>query len=578
MSQAGTFTPSTLPPGTIVETLTGNTGGPVGPDLLNNIDVVGDGTTITVAGNPGTNTLTISALSSGGATSFPTDSGIATPAAGVLNIITNNALSRAGSTVLFSGSGNTVLLEVTDPARFNTIIGRGSGNLTITGLDNVIVGSTGGFSLTDGSENVVLGAGSLPFLTTGDFNSIIGSGSAANYTGDESSNILIGYNVDGINTESNTLRIGSATGVSSGNLSRAFICGIDGVDVGSVATVVTENADQLGTAVITAGTGITVTPGANTITIAATGGSGTTSFDTDSGTATPAAGVINIVAGTATTHTGSTVSFSGSGNTVTFNVTDMVSSSQVMGLSSGSAALTGFGNVGFGPDQFNNLTTGELNTAIGISAGDDLQTGIGNTLLGAITGSAYIGAESYNICIGYGTVGAIGESHVLRLGLGTGNTLVGDINKTIICGIDGRNVGSVATVVTEASNQLGTAVITAGSGISVTPGANTITIATSGTFTFTYTNVSTTPYVVLTTDNFISVDASGGARTIQLPNAATLGKSFVIKDRTGSAATNNITVTTVGGAVNIDAATTFVMNTAYEAITVIGNGSTYEVF
>lgn len=42
-----------------VETLTGNTGGPVGPDGSDNINIIGTGA-ITVSGNAGTNTLTIS--------------------------------------------------------------------------------------------------------------------------------------------------------------------------------------------------------------------------------------------------------------------------------------------------------------------------------------------------------------------------------------------------------------------------------------------------------------------------------------------------------------------------------------
>jgi len=45
--------------------LEGNTGGPVGPDILGIIDVVGDGVGITVAGNPGTHTLTISLANQG---------------------------------------------------------------------------------------------------------------------------------------------------------------------------------------------------------------------------------------------------------------------------------------------------------------------------------------------------------------------------------------------------------------------------------------------------------------------------------------------------------------------------------
>lgn len=83
---------------------------------------------------------------------------------------------------------------------------------------------------------------------------------------------------------------------------------------------------------------------------------------------------------------------------------------------------------------------------------------------------------------------------------------------------------------------------------------------------------------MLVTDVYISVDASGGAKTIQLPNAATQGIIFKLKDRLGNAATNNITVTTVGGVVLIDGATTFVMNSAFQSFSLIGSGSTYEVF
>jgi len=60
MSQAGIINLSGGPHPTI-ETLTGNTGGPIGPTGFN-INVLGDGTTCTVSGNPGTSTLTVSVL------------------------------------------------------------------------------------------------------------------------------------------------------------------------------------------------------------------------------------------------------------------------------------------------------------------------------------------------------------------------------------------------------------------------------------------------------------------------------------------------------------------------------------
>ena len=172
-------------------------------------------------------------------------------------------------------------------------------------------------------------------------------------------------------------------------------------------------------------------------------------------------------------------------------------------------------------------------------------------------------------------MGVIGDNQLTRIGT------PGTHDATFISGIEGVDVGNVATVVTIDNNQLGSATITAGTNITITPSANTITIDATGggsSNSYTYTNVNTTPYVVLVTDVYLSVDSSGGAITVQLPNAATSGQFFVVKDRTGSAGSNNITVTTVGGAVNIDGATSFVMNTAYESINAIGNGTAYEVF
>jgi len=241
-----------------------------------------------------------------------------------------------------------------------------------------------------------------------------------------------------------------------------------------------------------------------------------------------------------------------------------------VGFAAGGALTSGSSNVAIGSGSLGAVTTTGSNTAIGASSLAAIVTGTNNIALGYFSGSALTTNDSNNIIIG--TVGVAGDNARLRIGT------VGTQTSAFIAGIDGVNVGSVARVVTENANQLGTATITAGTGITVTPSANTITIAATGTTNLTYTNVNTTPYVVLTTDEYLSVDSSGGAITVQLPNAATLGRVFIIKDRTGSAAASNITVTTVGGAVNIDGATTFVMNTNRESINVIGNATSYEVF
>jgi hypothetical protein len=229
------------------------------------------------------------------------------------------------------------------------------------------------------------------------------------------------------------------------------------------------NINIVGTGVIT----VTDNPGTSTLTISSSG-SLADSFVTDAGTATPAAGVLNVSGGN-NIHT------SGAGNTVTINVSGTTNHTLQLGNASGSLS------------------------SLGVASNGQLP------------------------------IGSTGADPVLST-------------------------------------------LTAGTGITISNGAGSITIAASGTSNFNYTNVNTSPYVVTATDEYLSVDSSGGAITVQLPNAATLGRAYIIKDRTGSAAVHNITVTTVGGAVNIDGAVTFVMNTAYEAINVLGNGTTYEVY
>lgn len=118
----------------------------------------------------------------------------------------------------------------------------------------------------------------------------------------------------------------------------------------------------------------------------------------------------------------------------------------------------------------------------------------------------------------------------------------------------------------------GTTILTAGN-----PGTNTITISSTGVL-YNYVNVNTTPYVVLSTDDYISVDCSVMAITIQLPDVPLIGIPYIIKDRTGSANANFITVTTVSGVVIIEDATTYVMDSAFQCVSLIGNGTSYEIY
>lgn len=102
---SGSITIAATGGGGTLSTLTGNTGGAVSP-LAGNINVIGDTTTINIAGNPGTHTLTASTGSTV-ATSYVTDAGTAVPSAGVLHVngASGVTTSGAGNTITITGSG-----------------------------------------------------------------------------------------------------------------------------------------------------------------------------------------------------------------------------------------------------------------------------------------------------------------------------------------------------------------------------------------------------------------------------------------------------------------------------------------
>ncbi len=92
----------------------------------------------------------------------------------------------------------------------------------------------------------------------------------------------------------------------------------------------------------------------------------------------------------------------------------------------------------------------------------------------------------------------------------------------------------------------------------------------------TFTTPGAYPYTVLQSDQIVKVDTSS-ARTINLPNAPTTGTLFIIKDTVGSAGTNAITLTTVGGVVTIDGATSQTMNVNRASLYVCFDGTAYHI-
>jgi len=117
-------------------------------------------------------------------------------------------------------------------------------------------------------------------------------------------------------------------------------------------------------------------------------------------------------------------------------------------------------------------------------------------------------------------------------------------------------------------------------GIATTGAGSTITVVGAGETEISITPLDNTdsPYTVLSTDYYMSCDVSAGVLTVLLPNAPTTGKVFIVKDSTGDSTTNNITVTTVGGVVTIDGTTSRVIATDFLSLSFVFNGTSYEVF
>lgn len=119
MSQAGINNTSIFPPGAIVDSLTGNVGGLVGPDAGNNINILGAGGVI-VTGNPGTNTLTITV--GGGGFSWNE-----TLVVGPVNLAASNGyISNNGALVTY------VLPAVSAVGDVIRVTGKGAGGWIVT--------------------------------------------------------------------------------------------------------------------------------------------------------------------------------------------------------------------------------------------------------------------------------------------------------------------------------------------------------------------------------------------------------------------------------------------------------------
>ena len=197
--------------------LTGNSGGPGGDDVNNNINVKGDGTTISIAGNPATNTLTVSAIS-GGAPS--------------LMITTYN-----------SGSGNWTANPATLYVKMWMFAGGGGGGSGRKGSSTASSGGGGG-----GAGQIVYTEGPVSAYS-GTIAYVIGTGGAG--AAAQSTNATNGSNGTAGNNSSfgTTIALGGGGGGGGTTVAGAAVNGVNG----SFLWGAYENAGTSGAGSLTAG-------------------------------------------------------------------------------------------------------------------------------------------------------------------------------------------------------------------------------------------------------------------------------------------------------------------------------------
>lgn len=76
-------------------------------------------------------------------------------------------------------------------------------------------------------------------------------------------------------------------------------------------------------------------------------------------------------------------------------------------------------------------------------------------------------------------------------------------------------------------------------------------------------------------DYILIVTDTSSPRTVTLPNFTNTDQIFIVKDGSGGALINNITVTTPGGTTLLDGATSYVLNTNWDSVQFVNDGTSY---
>ena len=442
-----------------IRTMTGDAGGAVSPDAgSGDLKLLG-GTNITTTGHPVTNDITVDL-----------DATITLTQVNATTFDTNNLAS--GVTL----SGTTLAADGTNADINITVTPKGTGDLVIT---------TGDVNISSGNLDLPTSTSTVGQLRINSVRYLHNAGDAASvYLGPSAGNFTMAGATDNIGLGSNALQ-----GLTSGDSNIA-----------------------LGT-----NSGVNITSSGNNVAI---GGSALSVGTTPEG---------NVALGF------NSMLGVGAGTSALYCVAAGYESLKSTNGSSYNTAL--------GYRTGDAISTGSYNTALGTACLTELTTGDNNVGIGTITGttgggSALTGADHSNICIM--NVGVAGDVHTTRIG--TQGTGAGQQDKIFVAGAYGTTVTAATTAVAtvDASGQVGStalatngqvligstgaapvwATITAGTGISVSVGAGTTTIdSTGGSVTWSREAGAAVAAAV----NHGYINAFAGLTTITLPATAVLG-------------------------------------------------------
>jgi len=281
---------------------------------------VPSGGVITIAGGSGISTaasgstVTITATGSGGATTFDADSGSAAPLAGVI-------IMAGGSNITTSASGNTVTYDVSG---IIPIANGGTNASSFATTDGTIYfdGTSLVTTTTGGAGDVLTsnGIGVAPTYQSISFATLTFAGDSG--TAAPSSGIITLAGGTGITTSASgstvTINLDTPVAIADGGTNASSFATTDGTIYYDGTSLVTTTTGGAGDVLTSNGVGLAPTYQTPT--------TGTTTFNADSGSATPSAGAITFTGagGITTSASGSTVTITGTGGgfsvkTTTFN-------------------------------------------------------------------------------------------------------------------------------------------------------------------------------------------------------------------------------------------------------------------